>query len=59
MRPGQVEAAEFLALNRIPVISGMGGGVDSAAVTACLNKNGYAVAVLPNGIDVVVHEAVA
>jgi DNA processing protein len=47
-----VEAAEFLALNRIPVISGMGGGVDSFAITACLNKNGYAVAVLPNGIDV-------
>jgi DNA processing protein len=47
-----VEAAEFLALNRIPVISGMGGGVDSLAITACLNKNGYAVAVLPNGIDV-------
>jgi DNA processing protein len=47
-----VEAAEFLASKNITLISGMAKGIDCYAHTACLNKGGYTIAVLGNGIDV-------
>lgn len=47
-----VEAAEFLADNNIPVISGMAKGIDSYAQTACINKGGYTIAILGNSVDV-------
>jgi DNA processing protein len=47
-----VEAAEYLAQNKIPVISGMAKGIDSYAHTACLNKQGYTLAFLGCGVDI-------
>jgi DNA processing protein len=47
-----VEAAEFLAQHKIPVISGMAKGIDSYAHTACLNKGGYTIAFLGCGVDI-------
>ncbi|SHH79513.1 DNA-processing protein DprA [Clostridium grantii] len=47
-----VEAAVCLAENNIAVISDMAKGIDSYAHTACLNKNGYTVAVLGCGLDI-------
>lgn len=46
------EAAEFLANNNIPVISGMAKGIDSYAHTACINAGGYTIAVLGCGVDI-------
>lgn len=47
-----VRAAEFLASNDIPVISGMAKGIDGYAHTACLKKGGYTIAFLGNGVDI-------
>ncbi|KZL89734.1 DNA-processing protein DprA [Clostridium magnum] len=47
-----VEAAEFLAKNNIPVISGMAKGIDSYAHTVCLKAGGFTVAVLGCSVDV-------
>ncbi|WP_253197193.1 DNA-processing protein DprA [Clostridium algidicarnis] len=47
-----VEAAEFLAQNNIPIISGMAKGVDGYAHTACLRKGGYTLAILGCGLDI-------
>jgi len=47
-----VEAAEYLAMNEIPVISGMAKGIDGYAHTACLNAKGYTIAFLGSGIDI-------
>ena len=45
------EAAEFLAKNQVPVISGMAAGIDSYAHTACINAGGYTLAFLGCGVD--------
>jgi DNA processing protein len=47
-----VEAAEFLASKNITLISGMAKGIDCYAHSACLNKGGYTIAVIGNGIDI-------
>lgn len=47
-----VDAAEFLAKNNIPVISGMAKGIDGYAHTACLKAGGYTVAILGCGLDI-------
>lgn len=47
-----IEAARFLAENRIPVISGMAKGIDSYAHTACIKSGGYTVAFLGCGLDI-------
>ncbi|MGY0372874.1 DNA-processing protein DprA [Clostridium sp. JNZ J1-5] len=47
-----VEAAKFLAENKIPVISGMAKGIDSYAHTACIKSLGYTVAFLGCGVDI-------
>jgi DNA processing protein len=47
-----VEAAEFLARNGIPVISGMAKGIDGYAHTACLKADGYTLAILGCGLDI-------
>ena len=47
-----VDAAEFLAKNNIPIISGMAKGIDGYAHTACLKAGGYTVAILGCGIDI-------
>ncbi|SHI06790.1 DNA-processing protein DprA [Clostridium grantii] len=47
-----IEVAEYLAQNNVPVISGMAKGIDSYAHTACLNNNGYTIAVLGSGVDI-------
>ncbi|NMA48820.1 MAG: DNA-protecting protein DprA [Tissierellia bacterium] len=47
-----IEAAEFLAECNIPVISGIAKGIDGYAHTACLNRNGYTIAFLGNGVDI-------
>lgn len=47
-----LEAAEFLALNNIPVISGMAKGIDGYSHTACLKAGGYTIAVLGCGLDI-------
>jgi DNA processing protein len=47
-----VEAAEFLAGNNIPVISGMAKGIDGFAQTACLKAGGYTIAILGCGVDI-------
>lgn len=47
-----VEAAELLAKNNIPVISGMAKGIDSYAHTACLKAGGFTVAVLGCSADI-------
>lgn len=47
-----VEAAEFLAQNHIPVISGMAKGIDGYAQTACLKSGGYTIAILGCGVDI-------
>lgn len=45
-------AANFLAENKIPVISGMAKGIDSYAHTACIKLNGYTIAFLGCGVDI-------
>jgi DNA protecting protein DprA len=47
-----VEAAQFLAQNRIPIISGMAKGIDGYAHTACLKADGYTLAILGCGLDI-------
>ncbi|MGY0372871.1 DNA-processing protein DprA [Clostridium sp. JNZ J1-5] len=47
-----VEAAKFLAENKIPVISGMAKGIDSYAHTACIKSGGYTMAFLGCGLDI-------
>lgn len=47
-----VEAATFLAENKIPVISGMAKGIDSYAHTACIKSEGYTIAILGCGLDI-------
>ncbi|NLO21047.1 MAG: DNA-protecting protein DprA [Syntrophomonadaceae bacterium] len=47
-----VEAADFLAQNDVPVISGMAKGIDGYAHTACLKAGGYTIAFLGNGVDI-------
>jgi DNA protecting protein DprA len=47
-----VEAAEFLAENHIPIISGMAKGIDGYAHTACLKAGGYTLAILGCGLDI-------
>jgi len=47
-----VEAAEFLAQNNIPVISGMAKGIDGYAHTVCLKADGYTIAILGCGLDI-------
>lgn len=46
------EAAEFLAQNNIPVISGMAKGIDGYAHTACIKAGGYSIAFLGCGVDI-------
>lgn len=46
------EAGEFLAKNNIAIISGMAKGIDGYANTACINAEGYTIAVLGCGVDV-------
>jgi len=46
------EAAEYLAENRIPVISGMAKGIEGYAQTICLKKKGYTLALLGNSVDI-------
>lgn len=46
------EAAEQIAKNGIPVISGMAKGIDGYAHTSCLKAGGYTLAFLGNGLDV-------
>ena len=47
-----VEAAQFLAQNNIPIISGMAKGIDGYAHTACLKADGYTLAILGCGLDI-------
>lgn len=47
-----VEAADYLAHQGIPVISGLAKGIDGYAHTACLKAGGYTMAFLGNGLDV-------
>ena len=47
-----VTAAEFLAHNDIPVISGMAKGIDGYSHTSCLKNDGYTIAFLGNGVDI-------
>ena len=47
-----VDAAEFLAQNNIPIISGMAKGIDGYAHTACLKSDGYTIAILGCGLDI-------
>jgi DNA processing protein len=47
-----IEAADYLAHQNIPVISGLAKGIDSYAHTACLKAGGYTMAFLGNGLDV-------
>ena len=47
-----VEAADYLAHQGIPVISGLAKGIDGYAHTACLKAGGYTIAFLGNGLDV-------
>ncbi len=47
-----VEAATYLAKNKIPVISGMAKGIDSYAQTACIKSGGYTIAFLGSGVDI-------
>ena len=46
------EAAEYLANEKIPVISGMAKGIDGYAHTACLKAGGYTLAFFGNGVDI-------
>lgn len=45
------EAAQYLAANRIPVISGMAKGIDGYAHTGCLKAQGRTYAFLGHGVD--------
>ncbi|WP_300386505.1 DNA-processing protein DprA [Clostridium sp.] len=47
-----VEAATYLAENKIPVISGMAKGIDSYAHTSCIKAKGYTIAFLGCGVDI-------
>ncbi|WP_164985310.1 DNA-processing protein DprA [Ammoniphilus sp. CFH 90114] len=46
-----VHAAETFAQHHIPVISGLDKGIQAYAHTACVNANGYSVAVVGGGVD--------
>ncbi|SES81329.1 DNA processing protein [Natronincola peptidivorans] len=46
-----IEAADYLARNHIPVISGMAKGIDGYAHIACLKAGGYTIAFLGHGLD--------
>ena len=46
------EAAEFLAEEGIPVISGLAKGIDGYAHTACIKRGGYTLAFVAGGADV-------
>lgn len=46
------ELAEQYTRNGQAIISGMAKGIDSYAHTACLNAEGYTVAVMGNGLDI-------
>jgi len=46
------EAVEYLANEKIPVISGMAKGIDGYAHTACLKVGGYTLAFFGNGVDI-------
>lgn len=46
------ELASELALQNIPVISGLAKGIDSYAHTACLNHAGYTLAFVASGVDI-------
>ncbi|MCI5649232.1 MAG: DNA-protecting protein DprA [Fusicatenibacter sp.] len=47
-----VELAEQYTRNGQTIISGMAKGIDSYAHTACLNAEGYTVAIVGNGLDI-------
>lgn len=47
-----VDIASECAKKKIAVISGMAKGIDSYAHTACLNADGYTIAVVGNGLDI-------
>ncbi len=47
------EAAAYLALHNVPVVSGMAAGVDGYAHTSCLKAGGYTMAFVGGGVDVV------
>ena len=46
------EAADFLARQKVTVISGMAKGIDGYAHTACINAGGHTLAFLGGGVDV-------
>lgn len=46
------EAAQYLAQNNVPVISGMAKGIDGYAHTACINSGGYTIAFMGGGPDI-------
>lgn len=46
------EAAQCLAENNVPVISGMAKGIDGYAHTACIKSGGYTLAFMGGGVDV-------
>jgi DNA processing protein len=46
-----IEAAEFLANKKIPVIGGLAKGIEGTAHTACLQAGGYTIAFTGNGLD--------
>lgn len=47
-----VKAAQFLAQNNIPIISGIAKGIDGYEHTACLKSGGYTIAILGCGLDI-------
>lgn len=47
-----MKAADYLAKNNIPVISGMAKGIDGYAHIACLKAGGYTIAFIGNGLDI-------
>lgn len=47
-----IEAAQYLAQENIPVISGMAKGIDGYAHIACLKAGGYTLAFLGNSVDI-------
>ena len=44
--------SKYLAINDITIVSGMAKGIDSYAHSACLNANGYTIAILGSGVDI-------
>lgn len=47
-----IEAAEYLAMHGVTVISGLAKGIDGYAHTASLKAGGYTLAFLGNGVDI-------